>query len=42
MCMANPHGIYNMETLYRTQIYDICGSYSSTLNKHPDSASGGV
>ena len=28
MCMVNPHEIYKIETTYRTQANDICGSYS--------------
>ena len=38
MCMVNPHEIYKIGTTYRTQIYDICGSYLSANYKHSDSA----
>ena len=28
MCMAQPREIYKIKTIYRTQIYDICDTYS--------------
>ena len=42
MCIVNLHEIYQIETTYRTQIYDICGTYSLVHYKHSDSASSGV
>ena len=42
MCIVNPHETYKIETTYRNQIYDFCGTYSLAPYKHPDSASSGV
>ena len=42
MCIVNPHETYEIETTYRNQIYDICGTYSPAPYKHPDSASSRV
>ena len=28
MCLVNLHEIYKTKTAYRSQVYDICGTYS--------------
>ena len=42
MCMVKSYEMYEIKTTYRTQIYDICSSYSPAHYKHSDSASSGI